>query len=97
LGQTVFGSGAYAYYADLVPAAFRGSPLVVFEPVREQGAVIIKDIYIRPDPVNPVRFPGRRFFMRPSDPLRGLIVAIDILGFINCPGFPEPTITLEFV
>lgn len=91
LGSTYFGSGVYAYYPDQIPVRFRGDPCVVFQASYQHMQVDMRD----------VRIPGtittsdQRFFVLRASP--GSIVAVAILGFINCPGFPMYPGTLSYM
>ena len=91
VGSTYFGSGAYAYYPDKIPARFRGDSFVVFQTSYQRMQLDVRDI----------RLPGamitsdQRFFVLPASP--GSMVAVAILGFVNCPGFQNYPGTLSYM
>jgi hypothetical protein len=90
--NTMYGAGVYAYYADRVPTACRGKPLVIFEPLTRQARVARIDIYI-PGMYVPGQFstPDHCFFVLPGP--TSVPIKVALLGFVNCPGLqPYPGI-----
>jgi hypothetical protein len=90
-GSTFFGTGAYAYYLDTIPARFRGDSFVIFQAAYDgRGRLEARDIRV----LGAYTAPDRQFFVLPASP--GSTVAVAILGFINCPGFPTYPGTLLY-
>jgi hypothetical protein len=86
-GNGGYGYGAYAYYADRIPVAYRGDPFTIFQPLIIRTTLDITD----------VRVPGLSFgnyYVRDTFffVVRGSIgrpIPVAILGFLNCQGFPS--------
>jgi len=69
-----YGYGAYAFFANEIPATHSNYPFVVFEIDPDQTTLCFG-------------LGGRRFFLIRQPDQNQLYVAIKIMGFLNLPGF----------
>lgn len=86
-GYGAYGYGAYAYYADRVPVKFRSDPFVIFQPLATRSALEITHVRIPGLSASNYQVGDTFFFV-----VRGVVgstIPIAVLGFINCPGFPQ--------
>jgi hypothetical protein len=93
---SVYGTGAYAFDLDWVPKQWQHAPSVVIDPIRYVPVVDIRDVF-RPAGSDSIRFPLLRFFVLPARPLVDTAVNVRVLGFLNCPGFPQFTGPVQYV
>jgi hypothetical protein len=84
-GTGVYGHGAYAYYADRIPAQFRNDPFVVFQPLAIRTAIHIT--HIRVPGVSSGSYHVKDTFCFIVRDVSGRAVPVAILGFMNCPSF----------
>jgi hypothetical protein len=81
---TIYGTGAYAYYADSIPHEMRDDPFVIFEPSHQHGQLHLIDLlssgFITKHGTS---VPDRRFFLLPGRV--DVPIKVAILGFVNCP------------
>src|SRR3990172_5231788 len=75
---SMFGTAAWAYYADMVPSRWQSAPLVVFDVDERYVNKELAPLHNRKDYAF-MKMPGLRFTYIP----------IQILGFCNLSGFPK--------
>ena len=85
IGQSLMGSGAYAFYASMVPKRHAGAPAVLFE---------VQDSFVRHEAA-PMPARSDFGFMKMWVPLRSHI-PVRVVGFLNIQGLPRDTTTLHY-
>jgi hypothetical protein len=86
-GNGGYGYGAYAYYADRIPVAYRGDPFAIFQPLIIRTTLDITHVLVPGLSFGNYHVRDTFFFV-----VRGSIgrpIPVAILGFLNCQGFPS--------
>jgi hypothetical protein len=86
-GNGAYGYGAYAYYADRIPVAFRGDPFAIFQPRIVRTMLDIT--HVRVPGLSAGNYQVRDTFFFVVRGSSGGPIPVAILGFVNCQGFPS--------